>query len=316
MKNTNNNSSISPDINKLIDIRFYGRALKFPPQQRVMTNLNGGYSSHFKGRGIDFDEVRNYQPGDDIRNMDWRVTARTGNPHTKIYKEERERPIFIAVDFGKTMQFGTKRTFKSVAAAESAALFAWSAANNKDRVGGIIFSDDHHLEIKPGGGDKGVLKLINALCHYQANSHIRSENNSFSHFDSALKRIHHVAKPGSAILIISDFSQLSPLSWQIFSQLAIHNDLILISISDPIEHTPPPPGIYGITDGSNTSVLDTGNKTTSTEYKNLFQHRQSTLKEFCKKRGILLFEVSTATETKNIATDFFIHKKQKYRQKL
>ncbi len=129
-----------------------------------MTNRAGGYLSGFKGRGMDFEEVRAYQPGDDVRLIDWRVTARTGKPFTKIFHEERERPVFIVVDLSATMFFGTKTAFKSVIAAKVAALIAWAAVKNGDRVGGIFYGGENCHELRPKSRNRGVLPFLKLLC--------------------------------------------------------------------------------------------------------------------------------------------------------
>jgi len=119
--------------------------------------------SLFKGRGMEYDESRLYQPGDDVRHLDWRVTARTGKPHTKLFREERERPVFLWVDCRAPMFFATRGRFKSVAAAQLAALLAWSAVHDGDRIGSVLFTEDTHREIKPQRGKTGALRLFREL---------------------------------------------------------------------------------------------------------------------------------------------------------
>ena len=126
----------------------------------IHAKQGGAYLSSFKGRGMEFDESRIYQAGDDIRNMDWRVTARTGEAHTKVFREERERPVLLWLDLNPSMMFATRNRFKSVIATELAALIAWGAAKNNDRLGGLIFSSDEHIEIKPRRGKAAVLDFI------------------------------------------------------------------------------------------------------------------------------------------------------------
>ena len=109
---------------------------------------------------MEYDESRLYQPGDDIRNIDWRVTARTGKPHTKLFREERERPVHVWVDLRAPMFFATRGKYKAVRAAELASLFAWTACQQGDRIGGIVFSDNSHHELKPQRGKSAVLRLI------------------------------------------------------------------------------------------------------------------------------------------------------------
>ncbi|MGF1528710.1 MAG: DUF58 domain-containing protein, partial [Candidatus Competibacterales bacterium] len=150
-------------VDDLIELRQQAAAAALPRRQMAHSPRAGTVGSRFRGRGMDFQESRVYQPGDDIRTMDWRVTARTGRPHTKLYTEERERPVFCLVDFSPSMFFGSRRMFKSVAAAKLAALIAWATVAGGDRVGGFLFGGGEHLEFPPRGGRRGVLPLLQGL---------------------------------------------------------------------------------------------------------------------------------------------------------
>ncbi len=296
---------IAPDLKTLVELRHYGKGIKFPPRRRVSGNLSGGYLSNIRGRGIDFDEVRQYNPGDDIRNMDWRVTARMNKPHTKIFKEERERPVFFAIDNSQSMQFGTKRVFKSVAAAEAATLLAWAASSNKDRIGGLIFSEENHIEFKPTAGDRGVLRMINVICR---SDEVRAKKPDDDFLEHALQRLRYVTKPGCAIFILSDFFNLSENSIDQLSQLAIHNELYLVHVYDQVEHSVPPIGRYRISDGINSTELDLEGKENRTRYQSWFKQKQDELIEFCKKRRIGYMPLSSATNPYQLAQSFTPHK--------
>src|SRR5690554_5148832 len=137
------------------------RRLHPPPGQ------SGALLSKFKGRGMEFDEFRHYQAGDDIRAIDWRVTARTGTPHTKLFREERERPVFVVVDLSHSMQFGTQLLFKSVQACHLAAVVAWLTVARGDRIGAVIGSQAGHVEVKPQGRDHGAQQVIHQLVTQQ-----------------------------------------------------------------------------------------------------------------------------------------------------
>ncbi|HEY6130551.1 MAG TPA: DUF58 domain-containing protein, partial [Halioglobus sp.] len=136
-------------LNELIALRFPAQQIKLGRRKRALNSLAGPIKSNFRGRGIDFEEVRSYQPGDDIRTIDWRVTARTGSAHTKLFREERERPVMVVIDQRGSMFFGSTHCFKSVLAAQLASLLAWSALHGGDRVGGLVFNDEGHQEIRP-----------------------------------------------------------------------------------------------------------------------------------------------------------------------
>jgi len=143
----------------LIKLRLQANQLPLD-SGKIHAKQGGAYMSAFKGRGMEFDESRIYQAGDDIRNMDWRVTARTNTPHTKVFREERERPVLLWLDLSASMMFATRKKFKSVIACEIASLIAWSAAKNNDRIGGLIFSENEHVEMKPQNRGAGFYRSL------------------------------------------------------------------------------------------------------------------------------------------------------------
>ena len=225
---------------------------------KVKALQTGEYYSPFKGRGMEFDEVRLYQPGDDIRTIDWRVTARSGTAHTKLFREERERAVILWVDFRRTMFFGTQGAFKSVTAAKAAALFAWSAEHQGDRLGGLFFSEQQHQELRP---QRSTLALMHILQKLSQNT-LRQSNGSesVSHqrtLNDALGRLRRVTRPGSMLLLLSDFRGLDDTSEAHLYQLAHHNDVMLVYIYDPLEAQLPPAGQYQISASHTARAIDT-----------------------------------------------------------
>ena len=258
----------------------------------IRAQFNGQYLSAFKGRGMEFDESRPYQPGDDIRAMDWRVTARTGKAHSKIFREERERPVLLWVDYRQTMFFGTQQHFKSVLAAKVAALLAWSTANHGDRLGGLIFSDQSHVELRPSRGKSASLHFIKQLAQHSAwaQQDITELKQSAA---EALGRLQRVSKPGSLVFLISDFRNMDDLAWSRISLLRRHSDVVLISIHDPLEEQLPPAGIYKISDGENEINLNTYSKNQREEYRQRYLNQQTTLQNHCRKLGMRYISIST-----------------------
>jgi uncharacterized protein (DUF58 family) len=171
---------------------------------KIGSRMSGQYISAFKGRGMEFDEVRPYQAGDDVRSIDWRVTARTDKPHTKLFREERERPILLWLDLRRSMFFGSRNYFKSVLAAKAASLLAWSTAQHGDRLGGLIFSENHHEEIRPRRGKSATLHFIQKIAEHSAWDNDQSNYQESTSTD-AIHRLRRVAKPGSLIFLLSDF---------------------------------------------------------------------------------------------------------------
>lgn len=203
------------------------------------SSLLGLHHSRLRGRGMEFDQVRVYQSGDDVRNIDWRVTARTGEAHSKVFQEEREHPVFLMVEQSPAMFFASQGNFKSVQAAFIASLFAWAAYANHDRVGGLVFSETLYAEIRPQRHQRGVLKLLSQLA--QANQELTEPSASCTGnpLQQALIYSRSILKPGSLIIIICDERNISAHTSALIQTLAQRFDLILVPISDPLEHQLP-----------------------------------------------------------------------------
>lgn len=237
----------------------------------------GDYQSAFKGRGMEYDESRLYQPGDDIRNIDWRVTARTGKAHTKLFREERERPVHLWIDFRAPMFFATRGKFKSVIAAELASLFAWTAYRQGDRIGGVVFSDSVHHELKPQRGKSAVLKLIKHVVEHPAwkqNDVSEEEQQGMLH---SLINLRRMTRPGSLVILLSDFRGFNEQSRSHLIRLRRHNELIMVHIFDWLEAFLPPSGSYRIRNAEQELVFDTNNKKLVTDHVNKFKSHQDYL---------------------------------------
>ena len=282
---------ISPQ--RLIQLRHDAGKLPLH-SSKIHARQGGAYMSSFKGRGMEFDESRLYMPGDDIRNMDWRVTARTGEPHTKIFREERERPVLIWLDLNPSMFFATRGCFKSVAAAKIAALLAWSTSANNDRLGALIFSGEEHVELKPRRGKSAVLDLIGRTCKHPAWQHAHgTQARKTAH---AMSRLRKVTRPGSLVFLISDFRDINEQAESHLINVARHNDVVLIQVFDPVEAELPPAGSYKVSDGSNDLQLNTGDSRLRQAYRQRFEQRQARLAKLCRQHRMFLLPVSTAED--------------------
>lgn len=217
-------------------------------RKHIRSAMSGAHLSRLRGRGMEFDEVRIYQPGDDVGCIDWKVTARKGNTHVKMYREERERPVLICLDYRKSMFFATRGALKSVVASKAAALLAWHSIAHGDRLGGLLFSDSEHAEIKPTRGRKGVLQFLNRCCQATAWEQPHLQANSIP-FHETTRRLRKVCKPGTLIYMLSDFRGLNDTAIADLTQLARHNDVVLISIYDTLERQFPHAGTYPVFDG-------------------------------------------------------------------
>lgn len=240
---------------------------------------SGDYQSAFKGRGMEYDESRLYQAGDDIRNIDWRVTARTGKAHTKLFREERERPVHLWVDFRAPMFFATRGKFKSVIAAELASLFAWTAQRHGDRVGGIVFSDTVHHELKPQRGKTAVLRLINHLVEHPGWQQPEVNEDKQQGLLHSLINLRRLVKPGSMVILLSDFRGFDENCRSHLIRLRQHSEVVMVHIYDWLEEFLPPAGHYRITNGQQELEFDTHNQKLINDYTSKFKaHKDLLLK--------------------------------------
>lgn len=279
------NELVSVSLDMLIRLAKPAASLKHF-RSRIRAPQSGGYLSRTKGRGMEFDEVRMYQAGDDIRSIDWRVTARTGKTHTKLFREERERPVFISVDYRSSMQFATRGVYKSVQAAKLAGLLAWVAERHGDRVGGQIFSDTACRELKPQNGRQAVLHFFNALVKPEVKQ-------TPIDIEQVIGRLSHHVKPGSLVYIISDFRGINKAIENYLSKLARHCEVIMILVYDPLESHLPERGRYRFTDSRTDIVVDTGDKQRVLNYQEKFQQHCAYLQALSNKLNIRLIRCAS-----------------------
>ncbi|MFA5632274.1 MAG: DUF58 domain-containing protein [Porticoccaceae bacterium] len=256
-----------PRMSDLVALRHAARHLSLFPRQQALAAGSGNYRSAFRGRGMDFDEVRPYQPGDDIRTIDWRVTARTTRPHTKVFREERERPVLIAVDLRGPMFFGSWR-LKSMVAAEIAATLAWAGLNANDRVGGMIFSPHKQCDLRSRRSHHNVLRFLQGLG--EACADLLDAPQDGPGMAEIFESVRRAASPGSSVVIVSDFHDLSHEAEKQLFPVARHCDLNFAWVRDPLEIELPPPGVYAVSDGQTTQRLDTRD----TRLREVFQQQQ------------------------------------------
>ena len=251
--------------------------------------------SRFRGRGMEYSESRIYLPGDDIRSIDWRVTARTGRTHTKLFHEERERPVFFVVDLGERMRFGSRRAFKSVVAAEAASLLAWAAVANGDRAGGFVFAGGHTVESRIAGGRRGALGLIRALVEIENDAPAQDVGDGIG---DALARVRRVVRPGALVVVISDFSALEDSAGQQLVRLREHGDLLCVQIYDRLESTPPPPARYPVGDGRRTTILDARSSEVARAIERRFDRIDTRLTAACRRAGAALVRIRCGADVR------------------
>lgn len=295
-------NGVTAALNELIDLRRYVPSVRYHPEGKAIRS--GAHLSKLRGRGMDFSEIRNYQAGDEIRHMEWRVTARTGRPHVKIYQEERERPVVILADFNPTMIFGTRIAFKSVIAARLAALLAWTAIKKGDRVGGLFFSATDHSEFMPRSRDVGVLPMLASLSLYTAQTTQQREAQPRPLSD-VLIRVHRVLRPGSILVLISDFYALDDQCEKHLNRLRCHNDILAYHICDRVELAPPKPQQYAITNGQQEIILDTSLHSVSSAYADYCQQRITQLQEQLRRLHIQYVQVTADIDLASLVGQTF-----------
>lgn len=288
-------SGVYVQLNQLLNCRYQAKKLKLFNNRVANNQLLGETRSHFRGLGMEFEEVRPYHPGDDIRALDWRVLARTGKPYTKLFREEQERPIHLIIDQRSTMFFGSADSFKSVVAAQVAALLAWAALSGSDRIGGQVFTEARHQDIRAKRNRQAVLSLLQAL--YESNHSLPltaiAEPLTLS---SILEESRRICRPGSAVFIVSDCYGFDDNSRKQFGLLAAHCDLTIMYISDHLEQQLPALKGFNsnlaISDGDQQSLISFNSKLLQ-KYHIQKQQQWQYLRNTCNRYQSSLFQIKT-----------------------
>jgi uncharacterized protein (DUF58 family) len=279
-------------LSELLWYQRYTKVLDLTPRMPIQSKLAGTYLAKSKGRGMEFDEVRHYQSGDDVRTIDWRVTARTGKVHTKLFREEKERPVFILTDLGSSMQFGSALLFKSVQAAHLAALIAWHVKQRGDKLGGLVFSQQQHFELKPQSRSHGVLRYFHALTEVQ---HSTAANRGLN-LNEALSQLRRLVRPGSLVYILSDFAGFTDDGLRHIRAIRQHNEVTCCPITDPLDLMLPASGngLAAISDGLHTGYIELGSNNLRQRYAQQQQTQQQQLKLHINQLGCKWLPVSAA----------------------
>lgn len=268
---------LSVSLDELIGMRRYVSYMKPKAAKKTSSLLAGDVKSAFKGRGLEFEEIRAYAFGDDVRDMDWRVTARRNEPYIKVFQEERDREIYVLLDFSATMVFGTKKELKSVFAAKVGALIGWIALENHDRFGCIIYDGEQNYVYKAKSGLKNLLAIFKTIS--QMSEKILSEQ-KYGNFGKALKIAEKTIKSQSNIFILSDFSNFDANTRNALFALAKKSELYMLAVSDILEINPPKSGEYLAEYGGKRLVFSTYNHDFIENYQQYFADKRAILKDF------------------------------------
>ena len=285
-------TGVYANLDDLIRIQFKARDFSFLPQQPVTSVLAGRYASRLRGRGLNFEELRRYLPGDDIRTMDWKVTARTRTPHVRVYTEEKDRAVLLVVDQRINMFFGTRDKLKSVTAAELAALGAWRAVDVGDRIGAVVFNDVEVIEVQPQRSQKTVMSILGTVV--RMNHALRSDTKvepKAAMLNRALEKALQLAPHDVLVVMISDFFGVNEQTERLAARLAEHNDVLGLLVHDPIRLRPVSQPIT-VSDGSRQMEIDFADKRVREQLAGDYRDEQEHITQFLNRLAAPLFMVS------------------------
>ena len=265
------------------------------PDAMVSNVFPGAYKALFHGRGLEFKEVRQYQSGDDFRLIDWRVTARTGQMHTKLFQQEKEQTLFLIVDGSPSMHFGSRQYFKWVLAAHIAAIFTWLAHDNADRVSALVYGDSNTLRfVTPGIGESSNLRLFHLLSETEPQiQHKKQQADNNSKLYDAIRYLNPLVRSDSMVLILSDFRDLDDVTRRQLKTFARRTDVAAIHLYDRLEKMLPEKGTFPVTNGLKTLFFDAGQKDLKQQYHSLFESQLEDLQRFFRKQGSILYSIGT-----------------------
>lgn len=287
--------SLQPRLDDLLELRHQAHTLGLASHHLVNSSFSGLYASVFRGQGLNFEEVREYHEGDDIRNMDWKVTARTGEAHLKVFREERERSIMLCVDKGLHMNFGTRKTFKSVQAARAAALLGWAANSLHDRVGGLLFGGDgrDNIYLRPTKDRRALWRLLKAL----TTDDMTREESTPELLADILRQAARGIGTGGLVFVIADFNSEHKGLVQGLAQLRQRHAVVLVPVDDPADHDLPDMGdvLFRGPDGELLTV-NTTDADGREAYRQAWLKRRNNLVQIANGSGCALIPVDTSAE--------------------
>ncbi len=277
-------NSTAVTLEALIALRKLALQQSINPVTKKLT-LPGQKLTVIRGRGIEFDATREYQAGDDIRSMAWRVTARSLKPHIKVYREEKERPAWLAIDLSPSLYFGTRAMFKSVRSITQATLMGWSSLSKREKIGAIISGATKPHVFQPKACEKYFLTILKSLAEASA---LQPPFNEKSHLHALLLTLQQQVRPGNLIYLYSDFWSFNAETERLLGALAERTQIILNFVYDPFESTPPPPYQYHLTNGQQKIVFNMQDAKNRENYRQLFQDKTQHLKHFARKHQMAL----------------------------
>lgn len=294
----NNDPRVHVSLSSLRGLEGAARGLSFLPQQPSASVLNGRHASRLRGRGLNFEEMRDYLPGDDVRSIDWKATARTGSPHVRVFTEERDRPALLVVDQRMSMFFGSKLNMKSVTAAEAAAIAAFRILDAGDRVGGLVFNNEDQAEFVPKRSRRTTYALLESIASMNEGLHAdRPADSTPGELNDVLARVARIAHHDHLVMMFSDFDGINELTRRRLSGLAAHNDVILFLVYDPLADGigETSPAIIG--DGQMQAEVDLASRTTREAVEKVSRERIEAIRRWQQEINLSVLPLSAGEET-------------------
>ena len=285
---------VTTNLDELLLLRAEARGFSLSTRQPVTSLLSGRHASRLRGRGLDFEELRQYHAGDDVRNIDWKATARLKRPQVRVYTEERERPVLMLVDQRQPMFFGSRRVMKSVAAAEVASLGAWRTLDAGDRVGALVFNEREVAHVRPKRSQNAVLRLLHEVV--RMNQELAGDNPAEGSvtlnqvLEMAVQTAHH----DYLVVLISDLDGADEQTRRLTTQLAAHNDLLVVAVYDPLGASLTGASNMTATDGQQVWQIPAGEEF-PVRFREAFQRRLDHWRGVFRDLKIPLLPISSAT---------------------
>ncbi|CAH1664325.1 DUF58 domain-containing protein [Chelatococcus asaccharovorans] len=285
-------------LDDLLRLRHRAKGFSFLPRQPVHSLLAGRHASRLRGRGLEFEELRPYYQGDDVRAIDWRATARLGEPQLRVYTEERDRQVILLVDQRLSMFFGSRRTMKAVVAAEASALAAWRVTSLGDRIGGIVFSEHGIDEIRPRARQAAIGPLFAAVVRH--NQTLRADDARPSDptlLNTAIAKALRLLPHDGLLTLITDAAGADAETLRLVTEVTAHNDVLTIFVFDPLEARLPDIGRTVVAEGSHQIEFDSGENGLRAGFASSFSERRQAVENFSRRRAIPVLPLTTERDT-------------------
>jgi uncharacterized protein (DUF58 family) len=304
---------IYTSLDALMRLEHRARGFSFLPKQPMNSILSGRHNSRLRGRGLNFEELRGYLPGDDIRNIDWKVTARTREAHVRVYTEERDRTVWLLVDQRVSQFFGSREKMKSVIAAEAAALAAWRVRQQGDRVGAVIFNDTSSEVVPPQRSHQGIALLLSRIVvmnqQLSASADIAPNPGAIN---DGLGQLAKLARHDCLLCLVTDGFGLNRESRRIVTRITRHNDVITALVFDPMERelsqTAGPALIFS--DGRQQLAVNSNDSSLRTRFAQSFDDRLHAIEELSRRFAIPVLPINSHDDVATQIRDLLHHGRQ------